>query len=290
MPPLDVPNRRRFFRCPVSTDCRAAELIFKSRRVPVHLLDESAEGFSVGSEQDLGLAIGEGIVLRTSSGHYQVEVVHLAYVQRPAGIEGHGMIWRIGVRRVRFLCAENEKPQLNAQVEPEWRPQRKRRRLFPVVIAACIATLVLGGLFVLRRCQDTWQLERAAAGEFVNPLRVERPELSRPRAETVYWPLGPETLELRKTVERLPGAVALTLPKITSRLDLTVSQQEKIQRVIEMTNQAVRQYEIAYASAPPEELNQRRLRVFHAARRDALQILTPGQREMFEDLLTAGDN
>lgn len=288
----DSSNRRRFFRCPVSSDCRDALLFLGTSKVPVHLFDESSDGFSVGSEQDLGVTIGQWLVLRTSSGHYQVEVIHAAYVDRPAEFAGTAAkIWRIGVRRIRFLCAENEKPRLAANGAPEWKPATERpRRVSALMIVACLATVVLGGLLIMRRYNDLWYLDHATAGEYTaHALRPETAEGRRPRSEAIHWPVSSETLELRRKVEQLPGAVALTLPKITSRLDLSVSQQEKIQRIIEMTNQALRQYEAAYATASADELQQRRHRVLNAARRDALQVLSPGQREIFEELFLTAD-
>lgn len=293
-------NQRRSFRCPVATDRNSAELRFGAKRFPARLLDESADGFSIGLDEDPQSRPGQAAVLQTAAGCFEVEMVHCCRNEAAAD-KSPPCRFRMGVRRLRFLGEQGDAQQGNSDAASLW------RRKLPAgwKLTALGILLVLGvtaGAYSLGGSKGFWRHDAELADDAAL-LWMRRPADSdpnaptakgghadapgpadRPRSDVDYWPANEETAQLRAKVEALPGAIALMEPSIASRLDLTRAQQGKIRHIIEVAQQACASYAAA-AGEPGVDVRSKQAHVLNAAQRDAMKLLSAPQREAFQQLV-----
>ena len=97
-------------------------------------------------------------------------------------------------------------------------------------------------------------------------------------------PVFRSELDLRNAIRRLPGPLALTIPAVVSKLQLTHSQQERIRQLTEATSQAIRSLDAKLSGRQREEISRQRARLLDEARREALKVLTEQQRGQWEEL------
>lgn len=90
--------------------------------------------------------------------------------------------------------------------------------------------------------------------------------------------------ELRRTVRRLPGVMAFTLPEAVRFLGLTGAQQEAIRQIDEATARSVQDLDAKSPGGNRHELAQQRTAVLDAARRRAVETLTGQQRARWQEL------
>jgi hypothetical protein len=89
---------------------------------------------------------------------------------------------------------------------------------------------------------------------------------------------------LSQTVRRLSGAAAFTLPEVAARLSLTAQQKQRIGEVIEAMAQAVRNLDQQLQGRQRDYIAQQRQQLLDKAQQDALDVLTPTQRQAWEKL------
>jgi len=134
----------------------------------------------------------------------------------------------------------------------------------------------------------------------------EKHNAGSPRPVAIPWPGGGGSLtgtaavsaasgidELRKTVRRLPGATAFTLPEVIGELKLSDAQQKEIRRLVGMTAEALRELDVQWQSNSRQQRWQKRPILMDEARRRAVDILTDQQRVRWEQLVEevgAGDS
>jgi hypothetical protein len=69
-------DQRNSFRCPSTDDGQKAVLQVGQRQVVVLLTNQSAGGFSVTAEGNLRVREGQVLLMRTSAGWFQAQVIH----------------------------------------------------------------------------------------------------------------------------------------------------------------------------------------------------------------------
>jgi len=307
-------NQRRSFRCPVAADHSSAELRAGDKHYPAQLLDESADGFSLGLDENPELRAGQTAILRTTTGYFEVEIVHCCRVELAVmGSQASPCRYRIGVRRLRYLCAEDERPQGIGDGASPWHRNPLLGWLgWKLAVAGLllVAGIAAAGSYAGWGSRNRWRLdsEETDAATRLWAHRSADADPNWPAAkggrsdssggasggtssDVAYWPANQETAQLRAKVEALPGALALIEPSIALRLDLTSTQRAKIRHIIELAEQACESYAAAAAQqqSPPGskgvDLPSKRAHLVDAARRDALKLLTAEQREMFQQLI-----
>jgi hypothetical protein len=90
-----------------------------------------------------------------------------------------------------------------------------------------------------------------------------------------------KTEELRELRRRLPGAAIFAHPQVIRTLAITEDQQRQIQRIIELTTEAILRLD---SLAGEQGLGQvaEQQRILEAARREAINLLTDQQRQQWE--------
>lgn len=69
-------ERRKSYRCPSADDTQLAVIQVGQRKVVVALTNQSAGGFSVTAEGNLRVREGKVLLMRTSAGWFQAQVIH----------------------------------------------------------------------------------------------------------------------------------------------------------------------------------------------------------------------
>ena len=82
---------------------------------------------------------------------------------------------------------------------------------------------------------------------------------------------------------RLPGVEPFLRPEVAKWLDLSPAQRDALQRVDQVTEIAMRDLEKYWADNDRWEVARRRSELLDVARRQALQLLTDPQRELWDE-------
>ncbi len=86
------------------------------------------------------------------------------------------------------------------------------------------------------------------------------------------------------TIRRLPGASPFGLKEVARELGLSQEQQEEIQRIIELSSEAIRQIRVRWPNQTRQQHDQKRRILLDEARRRVLELLTEEQRARWEAL------
>jgi hypothetical protein len=315
-------DHRESFRCPVTDARRHGELTVGSEVLAARLLDESAGGFAVLIDRLAGLEVGKTAELSTDAGRFAVRVMHVTQVDsteadgEPA--DQQPPFFRLGLLRAGeaalprpptvSLLAENLRFRIG-----QW--QSPGTLMIALVLFAATAAAVPLGLIGAR-----WELtppsarqpsrsdEWLASGSpprkapLLNPAEPTADAFPRSRETAKPRPAGSVSRpargqaqesahstslswrELQKTIPRLPGATAFTLPEVIERLRLTDDQQRQIRRLIETTAQTARDLDRQLSGQQRHEVSELRERLLDETRREALKLLTDPQHAEWEKL------
>jgi hypothetical protein len=236
------------------------------------------------------------------------------------GAEEGATVLRVGLRRVR----EIDPPRRDRAALRRARILLRLSRIFPtrlsmlvrglvftvlVVIVPVAASLFLqhGGTPILGKIA-AW-LDEAAVSLFSPPDREPGEWLSpvapsaAPDEPSSEWTLDgggdavapalptttnnalfPQRDNLRKTIQRLPGESAFVLPEVAGHLALAEAQRAEIRRIVEASARQLQELEIQSAGSSREQLTRMRAVILEQARRQALDTLTEGQRNRWQEI------
>ncbi len=200
---------RQSYRCAVDESHREAKLCAAGAWTPVELIDESAGGFGVVSEQPLGVSAGDVVQLRVDGELFETRVVYIE--EQTPDDERAGPSFRLGLKRVGVYFGDAIKPL------PWYKFFFKRYRhrpygsLGPLLLAAFVFAMVIGvAPVIVAYFMDT----RGIGGPSINSRAERDPDDGirrrdandeRPRPEVE--PSGSifEDSERKATVRRLPS-------------------------------------------------------------------------------------
>lgn len=307
-------ERRASFRCPVNGPRRGGRLRIGKREIPVDVLDESAGGYSVVSEQELDCEVGQSMLLQIESSW---TIVRIMNVQKGEANT------RLGLLRLKDLEASEVEPEPRIELLLE-SLKRLARALAPLGRpAAGIVALLVGGallgvgvIVVLERSAPLADLiEHDDASRKIEdmtlpdppPFREGRtseeepehkprkkraanpPTPSDPREETPAAPERPrdEVASEKPVPEHVirhshPGL--LLKPEIVKLLDLTREQIAELRRLFEETRTST----AALLTTDSEATSSQHEFALELGRR-SLAVLTPAQRETVTRMLSGAN-
>jgi hypothetical protein len=295
--PKQPVEKRATFRCPVPAARQEAELQAGESWLRVQLLDESSGGVAALAESASGLTRGTVTRLKAAGSELEVKVVYICPIDAASLPQGSVITGtepvRIGLQRLRDLT------KLSKTAAPS-KAERRRSGRTPQLssgmsfwlLGVAMATLVIaipmallgvkGGDGRSSLLSPVVRWVRQATPWTARQSSSESPQApsgsSQTDAVTVASSQPKPKSEFGKKLDEMPGAIALTLPKVIHDLRLTTVQQERIGRIMEMTNQAMRSFEAADRPEQWERTAHKRTQLLQAARREALEILNPQQR------------
>jgi hypothetical protein len=301
MPPKDN-ERRKHFRFRTSGRRGQAELEFGQRRIPVQLFDESAGGFSVVVEKCPDFKRGDVLQLHLDSGVFKAGVVYVCEMEPPEPWRT-GPVFRVGLQRLAIVGMTPEE----GQSRWSWLAalglrtgSRPRTVAFGVALALAVVVIVvpvvltavlrwsgLHGANLLSESSDraaSLPLHPGAGSQGSHPARpVGLP--NRPGAAGGAWPSAPRAADW-ESFARLSGASVFLAPQTIQELGLSEAQQHEIRQIVNRTTETLEQIDARFRGADRQNQARREEKVLEDARKLAIEVLTPEQRQRFEALLS----
>jgi hypothetical protein len=278
------------------------------QKVPVWVLDESARGFAIVADRHPGVAADDVARLCTDSGWHEVRVVRVssyepATADNEASSENAQRRFRVGLERLRDLAPGEANRGFHAWFDRLWiaglLPAGSGTAAMAVLVVFVLTVGLTMGALVLRHSGRTVGTSRAPLPERAedsslvlsmfpgqpNNARSQRPNEAHGAGSTGK-PHVSEVMSGRvaATVDALPGASPFALKEVAQELGLSESQREEIRRIIEASDQAIRQLSVRWPNQTRQQHEQKRQILFDEARRRALQLLTNEQRAQWEAL------
>ncbi|OHB68344.1 MAG: hypothetical protein A2V70_06730 [Planctomycetes bacterium RBG_13_63_9] len=287
-------------------------LEFGCVRLPVQLLDQSAEGFAVLADEPPGVKEGDVAQLHTELGAFEVQAMNSAEVELTEAdgspeTGGPAKVYRLGLRRLGDLHPTNgEARKLAARCLRSFLDRLCSSGVSMVWTAfgLVVTVLVVAGTVVAllwssdnlvlktapRRIGHTSpaspKVSKSTAGSQKISLLERIPKVLDTRSDTRSDPMpkhrdeahqyGSE--EFRRDLRRLSGAAPFMLPQVIDELKLTDLQQEQIHQLEQRTSEIMREINSQRQPASRQQISQIRAKVLEAARQDALDTLTDEQR------------
>jgi hypothetical protein len=290
-------ERRKHFRFRTSGRRCQAELEFGQRRIPVQLFDESAGGFAVVVEKCPDFKRGDVLQLYLDSGVFKVGVVYVCEME-PAEPWRTGPVFRVGLQRLAVVGM----PPEEGQSRWSWLPaiglrtgSRPRTAAFAALLALAVVVVPVVLTAVLRQSglRGSNLLSEWANREASLPLQPEAgspgsypPGLPNRRgAAGGPWPSAPRTADW-ESFARLSGASVFLAPQTIQELGLSEAQQHRIRQIVNKTTETLEQIEARFRGADRQDQARREERLFEEARKLAIEVLTPEQRQRFKALLS----
>jgi hypothetical protein len=315
-------EQRQSFRCPVSGARQEGELKVGEMRMPARVLNESAGGFAVLVDGPPGVEAGALVQLRTNAAWFEAKVASIIRIEPPKteneaeeGDATGGPTFRLGLCRLGDIASPDEENSRSvrrsllfhlAQFFPSGPSMAVTGVVFAilVVLAPMIVVLLLshrdnpvvkevskwgdGMIFSQLQESDGKPRPQAAAARSSAPRNEAppSPEPARARDQPATSASAAETDgdELLKRIRDLPGAMAFVLPDVIGRLELTQTQQDQIERIVQTTARALQDLDVFWPGASRQELSQKRSEIFEQAHRGALDTLTEEQRTRWQEL------
>ncbi|MBN2578571.1 MAG: hypothetical protein JXB10_06225 [Pirellulales bacterium] len=307
-------EKRKSQRYPMLEPRDEGELRFGDVRLPVRILDESAEGFAVSAEGPLDLIPNMDGLLRAGEDWYEVRVAQLVPVtvsEVPPSPERHalpagsavpsvasrrGPLFRIGLRRLRDVGNPDMKSWkllwlimgLRLRQHCPGKGLGKFLGLFFLVLiagAAVLSLLIWGS----RRAavQNAWENVQKRTFQ---PLRDKEQGIVQGEGDAAL-PGSPWNSHYRKqkkfqeVLRHARGAAVFLELEVAGELQLTDSQKEAIRAIAEETRKKIDDLRnIPASSDSPNHDDQVKRRLFSEGRKKAFQVLTERQRKRWEAL------
>lgn len=303
-------EKRTSLRLPVLGPQQDGELRIGDRRMPVQILDQSANGFAALASNISDLAVGSNGLLRVGEDWFDIRLANISPVELPESEESflpevQEQYYRLGLYRITDTLDPDKKQKY---CSPVW-----RINLYSV-IPANITTISFGLLFAIfvigmpicmiivfrgwetKKGGDSVRLTKhiAATKESDNyspnwekVLATEKSrsstsssnsEKSQPQQLT---PDAGNLKALQTIINKKPGASVFAVPEILTKLELSPAQQKQIQAIIDATDQVLAELKKELKDhISPEQYE----KVMKAARESAVQVLTGDQRRRWQIL------
>ena len=206
-------ERRRYRRYPVSAERSGALLQVGSAHIPARTNDVSASGFSVSTNQNVAIGVGQDLLLQTTEGWHQVLVVHARHQDNEICL---------GLHRIRDFPTATQHKTNSSDIRVKRYATWYSRSNTSLVIGAMSTGLSLAVFtFVLYLLFQNHNADDTAVQESHRPHRT---------AKSTKRQVGPSLKQKReqRIVENLLGASTMTWPGLVQTLSLSREQAEKV--------------------------------------------------------------
>ena len=305
-------EQRRWFRFAAANTEPWGELKIAGSRLPVRLLDESANGYAVIADSCPEIQVDDQAELRTSRGRFEVGVSHVTSLDAVPDDPAPPPV-RIGLAVIRELTPAA--PELSVG----WR-QGLWHALWPsygdvgiplggIVFVALVVGLPVVAIALVfephgplvRQCV-AWT--NTAMNQWLSGGAGSRPELpALPPGSSAAGPASPapatpaalapaastattfgsatqeSDADVLATVRGMRGASPFVLPAVVRALNLTEAQQEQIHRIHQLASEAV-----AALGHSLQTAGRRAGEILDQARKEVLRILDDQQRAQWSEL------
>lgn len=272
-------DKRRSRRYPAWIANGRGELQIGERRLPVRLLDQSAGGYAVLANECPGIRRGDVIQLHVEVESFEMRVTYVGE-ESSGDPQAHGMSYRIGLERVKeFLPQERvELPHhgwlaaLLRRTRPRYLSSNLGVGLILAAVVACapLVVLVLFQHFV-----------HQASGESAAENRAPEQTLAQPDGVAAKAAASGREPGWADFI-RLPGASGFLVPSVIRELALTEAQQQQMRRIAAKTEEAFRGSVAEWERMSRQGRARSQADLLKAARKEAIDALTPEQRLKYE--------
>jgi hypothetical protein len=251
------------------------ELKVGSVRLPVRLLDQSAEGFAVLSDEPLDVEVDDLGELRIEAGWFSVQVANTIEV-RPAKTDGLAeaenspSTFRVGLRRLGELdLAREDGSSLAGRCIRFLLAWFFRSGVSMVEMAIILALAVTAGLVVVTVL--LWTMDQLLVESATQPSNRASTSSVSPRAAG------------RKPQRPTPQERS-AMPKEATGGQLSVAETEQVHQLVRGTGEAIRESSMRWQESSRQEISQQRAKILADARQEALKMLTEEQRARWLEL------
>jgi hypothetical protein len=283
------------------------------------VLDESAGGFAVLVDRHPGVEADTVVRLCTDSGWHEVRVVRIcehepATRDGEAGGENVERRFRIGLERLRDLAPWEANRGFRVWFDRlrigGFLPLGSGTVAMAVMVVLALTVGLTTGALVLgysgrtvgvssepspRRDENSAQaFSRSPSQSGNSPLQRPNEALGsnssgkRAGPDAMLGSLGGQS-SVAATIHGLPGASPFALKEVARELGLSESQQKEVGRIIQVSDEAIRQIRVRWPDQTRQQHAEKRRILLDEARRRVLQLLTKEQRARWE-ALQAGTN
>jgi hypothetical protein len=259
-------------------DVVAGELILADRsRLPVRLIDQSADGFAVLTHGPPPLGRGDVVQFQTDDFLCEVRVAHMTEIRlgnEDGDKSDSEVLFHLGLKRLRDLSiASDEQQQRGRQIR--WRvvPQGFHSSLPAIILGMLAVAVILAVFFGILRSSPSAQPEAkspidppVATGNALAKRDALSNQAESSKGPTPAPPRPSVALDLKPDdLKRLPGALPFVIDGVARELQLRDAQLEAIRHIIDDTDQTIAKNEESRA-------------LLDASRQRVLGLLDPQQR------------
>jgi hypothetical protein len=268
-----VMEKRQSVRCPLPEQRQNGVLCIGEKRLPLQLLDVSAGGFSALCRGLQGIEVGAAGFLQADEDWFEVRVANLRPVETTPISDGDpwqiplthenpaqaplpvplSPFFRLGLHRLGDVVDPNSCPTANS-----WRSVFcGLTHLNPGAAGVCFLGIALAAVVAIVPYLSTrMTVSEPGAAKINNPFErrafpqsaVEKMSAnlaeaaagdSPPQKSKLSSAAGDQLDSLRRALRHSSGATAFTLPEIVRHLQLSASQYERIEQMIESANDMI---------------------------------------------------
>jgi hypothetical protein len=328
-PPSDT-EKRQSFRWPVPGPRQDAELRFGANRVKVHLLDESAGGFSALCDQAIGIEAGAKGLLNVGEDWFDVSVANVTPIDPPPFDDDDGKPLTqeflqpvatqtpaepdesksiISATPVRYRLGLS---RLGDAFDPEFKSSYYSLAgltchlkhvgsgtmgivIVGLMLAAAVVIVPFASIEMISSETTDAEVKNATRwldhnSKSVSKIADENRPVARAadavrstpsREPTAFSPISDKLGELRRSIQRMPGAMPFVLPDVVKQLQLTPSQQKRIEELVDAAVEMIKNL----GSATGNSANRTRSKeILDSTRHKVLELLDDDQKKKWSEL------
>jgi hypothetical protein len=275
----------------------------------VQLCDESAGGFRALCEQPVSIAVGTKGLLSAGEDWYEVRLANIQSVESSSLVdEDDGkplpadffqsstaeetasasssakppVCYRLGLARLR----DTYNPDLKSSYYSLAGLSCQLRHMGPgsmgivavgIVLAIVVAIVPLAGVKIITSKMGDEELKEGI--QWADQHKSTISNASASGGSTSLPPLSGKLADLRRTIQHMPGGMPFVLPDVVKQLQLTPSQQSKIQELIDTAADEIKKLgnSIADSAAKTKE-------ILKKTRKKVLELLDDDQKTKWNEL------
>lgn len=243
---------------------------------PVTIVDQSAGGFGLLTDELPPTACGDIVKLHTDSQICEARIIHMTTNEPSVTIGSPSTSrYRLGLVRLRDIPLNPDGDEHDAQ-RVRFRLPSCDARLSPIAaFAVLLGIVVVGGIVISEvvlntSAQDSKVSSRAGANDSTRGLSDQASTQAK-NAPTAPSHRNAEMDSERFDLKHLPGALPFVMNSVVRELALSDTQLEQIRHIIDDTDQAI-------------ATNEQSRLLMDNARKEALRVLTDPQRRRWAAL------
>jgi len=276
-------ERRRSFRCTVAEEGQPALLRVRQADVPVRLLDESASGFRIVSDEKVPVKEGQTLLLGTTAGWHTIRVVRLDRTEKGLllGLERIGDL-PVALKGLGFFAT------LWGAIGPRSGLFGWKALLSGVALASIVGVMVFCWVemnpFGLGWAPTSDPSDRSGTASPFASDAPSRDGEARGSGFSFRSLFGGGRTRSRAVKKRLRRVGTLTSSSVKDWLGLTSQQQEEIDRILTQTSQT-----LARGTARGKDVPKWEEELTRGAESRLLDVLTDEQKEKWRGMVRSSD-